>query len=153
MLLGVMFRAALGTTVLQDVTVSVVAGIITALVFPAWTGQIFENVTDIDDEEVISMLKAEGIDRERMSVDRQKVDEALEVTTLTESDVYEINESEYVCKAEVDDDVKESRLQGLKDRLAASEETEVEELQQEIEVLEERINDLTGFRTGTEVQG
>ncbi|SDD85234.1 hypothetical protein [Natrinema hispanicum] len=106
-----------------------------------------------DDEEIISMLEAEGIDRERvMSVDRQKVDEALEVTTLTESDVYEIDESEYVRKAEVDDDVKESRLQGLKDRLAASEETEAEELQQEIETLEERIDDLTSFRAGTEVQ-
>ncbi|WMT10250.1 hypothetical protein NP511_22355 (plasmid) [Natrinema thermotolerans] len=106
-----------------------------------------------DDEDVLSMLEAEGIDRERvMSVDRQKVDEALEVTTLTESDVYEINESEYVRKAEVDDDVKESRLQGLKDRLAASEETEAEELQQEIEALEERIDDLTSFRAGTEVQ-
>jgi len=45
------------------------------------------------------MLEAEGIDRERVvSVDRQKVDEALEVTTLTESDVYEIDESEYVRK-------------------------------------------------------
>ncbi|SDD71648.1 hypothetical protein [Natrinema hispanicum] len=106
-----------------------------------------------DDEDVLSMLEAEGIDRERvMSVDRQKVDDALEVTTLTESDVYEIDESEYVRKAEVDDDVKESRLQGLKDRLAASEETEVEELQQEIEALEERIDDLTSFRAGTEVQ-
>ena len=107
-----------------------------------------------DDEDVLSMLEAEGIDRERvMSVDRQKVDEALEVTTLTESDVYEIDESEYVRKAEVDNDVKESRLQGLKDRLAASEETEAEELQQEIEALEERIDDLTSFRAGTEVQG
>ena len=106
-----------------------------------------------DDEDVVSMLEAEGIDRERvMSVDRQKVDEALEVTTLTESDVYEIDESEYVRKAEVDDDVKESRLQGLKDRLAASEETEAEELRQEIEALEERIDDLTSFRAGTEVQ-
>ncbi|MFD1565801.1 hypothetical protein ACFR99_19950 [Haloarchaeobius amylolyticus] len=106
-----------------------------------------------DDEEVLSMLEAEGIDRERvMSVDRQKVDEALEMTTLTESDVYEIDESEYVRNAEVDDDVKESRLQGLKDRLDASEETEAEELQQEIEALEERIDDLTSFRAGTEVQ-
>jgi len=107
-----------------------------------------------DDEDVLSMLEAEGIDRERvMSVDRQKVDEALEVTTLTESDIYEIDESEYVRKAEVDDDVKESRLQGLKDRLAASEETEAEELQQEIEALEERIDDLTSFQAGTEIQG
>jgi len=45
-----------------------------------------------------------------LSVDRSKVDEALEVTTLSESDVYEVEESEYVRKAEVDEDVKESRL-------------------------------------------
>ncbi|SEP02427.1 hypothetical protein SAMN04487948_11118 [Halogranum amylolyticum] len=79
------------------------------------------------------MLESEGIDRERiMSVDRTKVDEALEVTTMSESDVYEIAESEYVRKAEVDEDVKETRLQGLKDRLAGSEEPETAELRDEI---------------------
>lgn len=86
-----------------------------------------------------------------MSVDRTKVDEALEVTTLSESDVYEIAESEYVRKAEVDEEVKETRLQGLKDRLAGSEEPEAAELRDEIEELEQRIEDLTSFRTGTEV--
>lgn len=105
-----------------------------------------------DDEEVLDMLEAEGIDRERvMVVDRGKVDEALEVTTLSQSDVYEVDESEYVRKAEVDEDVKESRLQGLKDRLAASEGEEVDELRDEIEKLEERIDDLTSFRTGAEM--
>lgn len=105
-----------------------------------------------DDEEVLDMLEAEGIDRERvMAVDRGKVDEALEVTTLSQSDVYEVDESEYVRKAEVDEDVKESRLQGLKDRLAASEGEEVDELRDEIEKLEERIDDLTSFRTGAEM--
>jgi len=107
-----------------------------------------------DDEEVLERLENAGIDRERvLSVDRSKVDEALEVTTLSESDVYEIEESEYVRKAEVDEDVKESRLQGLKDRLAASEEDEANQLRAEIEELEERIDDLTSFRTGTEMQG
>lgn len=107
-----------------------------------------------DDEEVLSILEEAGINRERvMSVDREKVDEALEVTTLSESAVYEIDESEYVRKADVDEDVKESRLQGLKDRLAASEDAEAEELRQEIETLEQRIDDLTSFRTGAEVQG
>lgn len=105
-----------------------------------------------DDEEVLAQLEAEGLDRERvMSVDHGKVDEALEVTTLSESDVYEIDESEYVRKAEVDEDVKESRLQGLKDRLAASEGEEVDELRDEIEELEERIDELTSFRTGAEM--
>ena len=107
-----------------------------------------------DDEEVLERLENAGIDRERvLSVDRSKVDEALEVTTLSESDVYEVEESEYVRKAEVDEDVKESRLQGLKDRLAASEDDEANQLREEIEDLEQRIDDLTSFRTGTEMQG
>ncbi|MFB6162620.1 MAG: hypothetical protein ABEJ86_04150 [Halococcoides sp.] len=107
-----------------------------------------------DDDEVLSMLEDAGIDRERvMSVDREKVDEALDVTTLSESDVYDIEESEYVRKAEVDQEVKESRLQGLKDRLAASEDEEAEELREEIEELEQRIDDLTSFRTGSEMHG
>ena len=106
-----------------------------------------------DDDEVLERLENAGIDRERvLSVDRSKVDEALEVTILSESDVYDIEESEYVRKAEVDEDVKESRLQGLKDRLAASDDDEAEQLQDEIEDLEQRIDDLTSFRTGTEMQ-
>jgi len=41
-----------------------------------------------DDDEVLKHLENAGIDRERvLSVDRSKVDEALEVTTLSESDV------------------------------------------------------------------
>jgi hypothetical protein len=104
-----------------------------------------------DDEEVLSVLEEVGIDRERvMSVDREKVDEALEVTTLSESAVYEIDESEYVRKADVDEDVKESRLQGLKDRLAASEDAEADELRREIEDLEGRIDELTSFQAGSQ---
>mgnify|MGYP007047124833 FL=1 len=106
-----------------------------------------------DDKEVLERLENAGIDRERvLSVDRSKVDEALEVTTLFESDVYDIEESEYVRKAEVDEDLKESRLQGLKDRLAASDDDEAEQLRDEIKDLEQRIDDLTSFRTGTEMQ-
>ena len=107
-----------------------------------------------DDEEVLEHLETAGLDRERVtSVDRSKVDEALAVTTLSESDVYEVEESEYVRKAEVDDDAKESRLQGLKDRLATSDDDEAEQLRDEIEDLEQRIDDLTSFRTGTDMQG
>ncbi|MFC7073824.1 hypothetical protein ACFQJ7_10885 [Halovenus rubra] len=107
-----------------------------------------------DDEEVLERLENAGIDRERvLSVDRSKVDEALDVTTLSESDVYEVEESEYVRKAEVDEEVKDSRLQGLKDRLAASEDDEANQLREEIEELEQRIDELTSFRTGTEMQG
>jgi hypothetical protein len=111
------------------------------------------NRTLKDDEEILEALEEAGIDRERvLGVDRDKVDDALEVTELSESAVYEIDEREYVRKAEVDEDVKESRLQGLKDRLAATEDEEADELRQEIEELEDRIDDLTSFRTGRELE-
>ncbi|PSP49951.1 hypothetical protein BRC67_10235 [Halobacteriales archaeon QH_3_68_24] len=107
-----------------------------------------------DEEEVLDTLEDAGVARERvMSVDSSKVAEALDVTELAESDVYEVSESEYVRKAEVDEEVKESRLQGLKDRLAAGDDAESDELRQEIEALEERIDDLTSFSIGTQMQG
>jgi len=105
-----------------------------------------------DEDEVLSKLEDAGIDRERVTgVDRSKVDDALEVTGLSESDVYDIEESEYVRKADVDEEVKQTRLQGLKEQLAATEGEEAEELRKEIEDLEGRIDELTSFRTGTEV--
>jgi hypothetical protein len=98
-----------------------------------------------ENELVLNAFEAAGIERERLTtVDSSKVDDALEVTELSESDVYDIEESEYVRKAEVDEEEKETRLQGLKDQLAATDE-DTEELQQEIEALEQRIDDLTSF--------
>jgi hypothetical protein len=103
-----------------------------------------------DDDEVLTVLEDAGIDRDRvMGVDRDKVDDALDVTDLSESDVYEIEESEYVRKAEVDEERKETRLQGLKDQLAAADGDEAEELREEIEDLEDRIEELTEFKSGT----
>jgi hypothetical protein len=105
-----------------------------------------------NEDEVLQKLEAEGIDRERVtSVDTNKVDEALEVTELAESDVYDIEESEYVRKADVDEEEKETRLQGLKDQLAATNE-DTDALQEEIEELEQRIDDLTSFDTGSSFQ-
>lgn len=102
-----------------------------------------------DDEVVLNAFEAAGIERERLTtVDSSKVDEALDVTELSESDVYEVEESEYVRKADVDEDQKETRLQGLKDQLAATEGEEADELREEIEELEERIEELTEFRSG-----
>ena len=98
-----------------------------------------------EEDEVLELLTEAGIERERVtSVDASKVDDALEVVEVSESDVYEIEESEYVRKAEVDEESKETRLQGLKDQLAATDE-DTEELQEEIEELEQRIDDLTSF--------
>jgi len=104
-----------------------------------------------DDEKVLESLEAAGIDRERvMGVDRDKVDDALDVTELSENDVYEIAESEYVRKAEVNEERKETRLQGLKDQLAAAEGDEAEELRKEIKELEDRIEELTEFKSGSQ---
>jgi hypothetical protein len=102
-----------------------------------------------DDDKVLETLESAGINRERvLGVDRDKVDDALDVTELSESDVYEIEQSEYVRKAEVDEERKETRLQGLKDQLAAAESDEAEELREEIEELEDRIEELTEFKSG-----
>ena len=105
-----------------------------------------------DEAEVLETLEKAGILRERVtSVDSSKVDEALEVTELAASDIYEIEQREYVRKVEVNEEEKETRLQGLKDRLAATDGSEAEELREEITELEGRINDLTSFRSGAEV--
>jgi hypothetical protein len=102
-----------------------------------------------DDELVLNAFESAGIERERLTtVDPDKVDDALDVTELAEDDVYEIEQSEYVRKADVDEDEKETRLQGLKDQLAATQGDEAEELREEIDKLEDRIEELTEFRSG-----
>jgi hypothetical protein len=102
-----------------------------------------------DDELVLNAFEAAGIERERLTtVDSSKVDEALDVTELSESDVFDIEPSEYVRKADVDEQEKETRLQGLKDQLEATEGEETDDLREEIEELEERIAELTEFRSG-----
>ncbi len=102
-----------------------------------------------DEDEVLESLESTGIDRSRvMGIDRGKVEDALEVTELSESDVYKIEKSEYVRKAEVDEERKGTRLQGLKDQLSATAGEEAEELRQEIEKLEGRIEELTEFKPG-----
>ena len=99
-----------------------------------------------DDEEVLTAFAETGIDREQLlGVDRNKVEEALDVVSVSESDVYDVSESEYVRKAEVDEQRKETRLQGLKDRLAVSDDPEADVLRQEVERLEQEIEELTEF--------
>ena len=99
-----------------------------------------------DDEDVLDAFAETGIGREQLlGVDRSKVEEALDVVSVPESDVYDISESEYVRKAEVDEQRKETRLQGLKDRLAVSDDPEADVLRQEVERLEQEIEELTEF--------
>jgi hypothetical protein len=106
-----------------------------------------------DDTEVLAALEAAGIYRDRvLGVDPDKVDDALAVTNLHEQNLYDIHELAYVRKAEVTEDVKETRLQGLKDRLATTEREKADVLRSEIEDLENRIDEPTSFRTGSEVQ-
>lgn len=103
------------------------------------------------EDDVLETVADAGIEPERvMGVDRDKIDDALDVTELSERDVYDIEESEYVRKAEVDDQRKETRLQGLKDQLAAADGEAAEELRDEIEELESRIEELTEFKSGTQ---
>ena len=98
------------------------------------------------DEEVLEAFAETGIDREQLlGVDRSKVEEALDVVPVSEEDVYDVSESEYVRKAEVDEERKETRLQGLKDRLAVSDDPEADVLRQEVERLEQEIEELTEF--------
>ena len=49
----------------------------------------------------------------------------------------------------MDEERKETRLQGLKDQLAAADGDEAEDLRDEIEALESRIEELTEFKSGT----
>jgi hypothetical protein len=99
-----------------------------------------------NDEAVLNALDDTGINRERLlGVDRDKVEEALDVVSVPESAVYDVSESEYVRKAEVDDERKETRLQGLKDRLAVSDDPEADVLRQEVDRLEQEIEELTEF--------
>jgi hypothetical protein len=58
-----------------------------------------------DEDKVLETLEDAGIDRERVtSVDGSKLDEALEVVEVAESGVYDIDESEYVRKADVNEE-------------------------------------------------
>jgi len=104
-----------------------------------------------DDDTVLEVLEGAGVPRDRvLGVDRDKVEDALDVVEVAEEDLFEIEETAYVRKADVDEGVKESRLQGLKDRLATSDEPEADDLRQEIDDLEARIEDLTEFSAGSE---
>lgn len=68
-----------------------------------------------DDETVLRGFETAVIDRIHvLGIDRQKVDAALDVTDLSGETVFDIGKNAQIRKADVDEDVKASRLQGLK---------------------------------------
>ena len=71
------------------------------------------------------------------------------MVTVPELAVYEVSESVYVRKTDVDEERKETRLQGLKDRPAVSDDPEADVLRQEINRLEQEIEELTEFSPGS----
>ena len=82
-------------------------------------------------------------------MDSSKVEEVLDVIKVAGSEGYDIEGSEYVRKAEVHEGQKETCIQGLKDQLAAAEGEEAEELREEVTELENRIEELTEFKSGS----
>ncbi|WP_435348825.1 hypothetical protein [Haloarchaeobius sp. HRN-SO-5] len=94
-----------------------------------------------DEETVFEALDEAGIPHEWVvGVDPSKLDVVLAVTDLAERDVYDVTEQVYAQKTAVEEGAKQTRLQGLKDRLAALESPEAEELREDIEDLEDRID-------------
>ena len=95
-----------------------------------------------DDETVLDALDERGIPREWvLGVDADKLDVVLAVTDLTEDEVYDADEQEYVQKTGVDEDEKYSRLRGLADRIDRLDGVDGEELREELADLEARLDE------------
>ncbi|MFB6171202.1 MAG: hypothetical protein ABEJ23_01625 [Haloarculaceae archaeon] len=94
-----------------------------------------------DEATVFAALHEAGVPREWvLGVDPEKLDVVLAVTDLDERDVYDVEEEVYAQKTAVDEAEKQSRLQGLKDRVAALETEDAAALRDDIEDLESRLD-------------
>lgn len=94
-----------------------------------------------DDETVLDALDEAGIPREWvLGVDPEKLDVVLAATDLEEADVYDVEEQVYAQKTSVEEAEKQSRLQGLRDRLAGLDTEEAAELRDDIDDLEDRLD-------------
>ena len=95
------------------------------------------------EEAVLDALDREGIPHDWvLGIDREKLDVVLATTDLKEEDVYEVEESVYLQKTDVEESEKQSRLRGLRDRLEALDTEEGSELREEIDGIEERLDAL-----------
>ncbi|MFC6988420.1 hypothetical protein ACFQJD_06315 [Haloplanus sp. GCM10025708] len=96
-----------------------------------------------DEEDVLSALDEEGIPHEWvLGIDREKLDVVLAVTDLDSDAVYDVETQVYAQKTSVSEEAKERRLGGLRDRLAATDEAAAEEIRDELDELERRIDEL-----------
>ena len=96
-----------------------------------------------DEETVLDALDEEGIPREWvLGVDPEKLDVVLAVTDLDEREVYDVEETVYVQKTGVEEAEKQSRLQGLVDRLEELEPGERAAIEEEVQEIEDRLDDL-----------
>lgn len=95
------------------------------------------------DEAVFDVLDEAGVPREWVTgVDPEKLDVVLAVTDVEESDVYDVTEQVYMQKTGVEAEEKRSRLQGIRERLEAMETAEADELLDEVEDIESRLDAL-----------
>ncbi|WP_123533706.1 hypothetical protein [Halosimplex salinum] len=96
-----------------------------------------------DEDEILNRLDEEGVPHEWvLGVDEEKLDVVVATTNVDERDVYDVHDQYYVQKTSVESGAKRSRLQGLKDRLDDLGDEDADELRDEIETLEARIDDL-----------
>ena len=94
-------------------------------------------------DQVLTAVREAGIPEEWViGVDRDKLDVVLSVTDLEEAAVYDVDEQVYVQKTGVEEGEKRSRLEGLKERLAALDDEAADDLHHEIEALEDRIDEV-----------
>ncbi|WP_201741170.1 hypothetical protein [Salinigranum halophilum] len=94
-----------------------------------------------DEEAVFDALDERGIPHSWVTgIDTEKLDVVIAVTDLEERAVYDVDEQVYVQKTAVEEGEKQSRLQGLMDRLAGVETEEAAELRADIRAIEDRID-------------
>ena len=95
-----------------------------------------------DDETVLAALDERDIPREWvLGVDPDKLDVVLAVTDLSEPEVYDVEQQEYIQKTGADETEKVSRLRGLIEQIDALDEEEQEAVREDLEALEERIEE------------
>ncbi|WP_267643718.1 hypothetical protein [Haloarchaeobius amylolyticus] len=99
------------------------------------------------EEDILPELDAHGVPRDWvLGVVPDKLDVVVAATDVDESAVYDLDTIEYVQKTASESARKQSRLQGIEDRVAALQSEEADALREELADLEERLDDLLAAR-------